>query len=164
MIGLFSEENSSISKRELWEIVGKFLNSCLNKGFIPQWQDCLSELPSSISEEDFQSIHCRFLELTDFNFLKQILELPANEFFFHSADCIQALFPNGQKQILRTPMHREDWQMWLEILSIKFHQNWNLENPFVSFYATLFDKDCRLSMIHLSTSPQKKNQSLRFEY
>jgi Flp pilus assembly CpaF family ATPase len=105
-----------------------------------------------------QSIQHRFLELTEFNFLKQILEIQANEFFFHSTECLQALFPNGQKQILNTPIDREDWQMWLEILSIKFHQNWNLENPFVSFYANLFDKDCRLSMIHLSTSPQKKSK------
>src|SRR5690606_2453186 len=59
----------------------------------------------------------------------------------------------GQKERLSIALTTEDWQLWLEILAVHFKQNWNVQNPFVSFYGELFGDTYRLTLIHGSTSP-----------
>lgn len=131
----------------------ELLVSWLNKGVIPTWEEFFLELPSLDSAEELEAIKENFLRVTRWPFLEEILETPATEFFFHSPGSSQRLRYDGQKEQIPIPLSEEEWQLWLETISLKFHQNWNVENPFVSFYGDLFGKSYRLSLIHGSSSP-----------
>jgi type IV secretion system protein VirB11 len=155
MLGLFKEEELPLERSQLWVSARRLLNSSLNKGIIPSWKGFMKELPLVNNEEDLDHLKNQFIELTEWTFLKNILDKPGNEFFFHSTSASQRLLANGEKESVEVPLQEEDWQLWLEILSVKFHQNWNVQNPFVSFYAELFGRHYRLSLIHESTSPHK---------
>ena len=60
---------------------------------------------------------------------------------------------DGKKVSFDVDLDVDDWQLWLEIFSLHFHQNWNVQHPFVSFYGEIFDKKYRFSLVHKSTSP-----------
>ncbi len=131
----------------------KILESYLNKGILPTWDQYFQELPVVNTAEDLEAIKANFLQLTSWDFLEDVLRQEATEFFFHSATESQRLTFKGEKLTFSLPILPEDWQLWLEIMSIKYKQNWNVENPFCSFYGELFGKNYRFSMIHGSTSP-----------
>lgn len=153
MLGLFKEEEIPIEHEEAWRVSKGLLVSSLNKGMIPAWEDFFRELPVFKTAEDLELVKNLFLELTEWTFLKDILELEGNEYFFHSKHQSQRLLRSGEKVALPIPLNEEDWQLWLEIMSIRFRQNWNVKNPFVSFYGELFGRKFRFSLIHGSTSP-----------
>ncbi len=130
----------------------------LNKGVIPAWEDFFHELPVLDSASELESIKENFNRLTTWPFLEEILQEEGTEFFFHSPACSQRLSLSGEKSGISVPLNEEEWQLWLEIISLRFHQNWNVENPFVSFYGDLFGQHYRLSLIHGSSSPQGKSK------
>ena len=153
MLGLFKEEETPLSGLESWKVARSLLIASLNKGIIPHWDEYFLELPVLGSAEDLEFIRKRFLELTEWNFLESILNQAGTEFFLHSPSHSQVLLLSGEKKPVSLPVDEDEWQLWLEIMTIKFRQNWNVENPFVSFYAELFGKKYRMSFIHGSTSP-----------
>ena len=153
MLGLFKEDETPISREEALTQARRLLVSSLNKGLIPKWETFFQELPQLNSAEDLEELKKNFIQLTQWPFLKEILELEATEFFFHSQSQSQRLLLSGEKLPLSIELHADDWQLWLEILSIKFKQNWNVQNPFCSFYGELFGKNYRFSLVHGSTSP-----------
>lgn len=153
MLGLFKEEQFTLPQSEIYPVLRRLLASSLNKGIIPRWDEFFKELPVLDSAEDLELLKNRFSELVEWPFLKDILALEGNEFFFHGPKNSQRLLENGTKLSIEVGIGLEDWQLWLEIMTIKFHQNWNVQNPFVSFYAELFGQTYRLSFIHSSTSP-----------
>ncbi|HXH74787.1 MAG TPA: CpaF/VirB11 family protein [Bacteriovoracaceae bacterium] len=153
MLSLFREQESPLKSDEALVHARRLLNSSLNKGIIPSWNEFFQELPALGGIEDLERVKNHFCELTERPFLKDILSLSGNEYFFHAKDSSQRLTPEGIKESISIPIDEEDWQLWLEILSVQFNQNWNVQNPFVSFYAELFGRNYRLSLIHGSTSP-----------
>jgi len=153
MLGLFKEDERPITRDQALIFARRLLISSLNKGSIPKWEDFLRELPSLISPDDLESVKSHFIRLTEWPFLENILDLGGTEFFFHSPETSQRLHLSGVKERVTVPLVQEDWQLWLEIISIHFNQNWNVENPFVSFYGELFGGHYRIGLIHASTSP-----------
>lgn len=153
MLGLFQEEEISCSKDEANLRARALLISSLNKGVIPCWDHFFKELPALGHADDLIEIKENFKRLTEWPFLEEILKIKGTEYFLHSIDHSQVLSLDGKKQSIKIPIDIEDWQLWLEVLSIHFKQNWNNQNPFVSFYGELFGKTYRLSMVHASTSP-----------
>ncbi len=127
--------------------------SYLNKGIIPQWEEFFQYLPSIENEADLERIKDYFFMLTKWSFLEKILIKGGVEFFFHSPNKIQRISLGGERAEEESSLPAEDWQLWLEIISIYFRQSWNVRQPFVSFYGILFGKQYRLSLIHGSTSP-----------
>lgn len=119
------------------------LLSYVNKGIIPSWH----MLNCSFLDKEL------FLKLTESSFLEEILKINATEFILHSPTSVQVL-KVGSKMNVNLEIEMNDWQLWLEILSIRFKQNWNVQNPFVSFYGELFNQKFRFSLIHSSISPQ----------
>lgn len=154
MLSLFKEAEMPMGRDEALTSARKILVSALNKGQIPEWDQFMQELPVLDSAEDLGVIKENFLRLTEWPFLENILNLEATEFFFHGVESSQRLTFKGEKNHFTVPLHQEDWQLWLEIISIHFKQNWNVQNPFCSFYGELFGKNYRFSMIHASTSPE----------
>lgn len=153
MLSLFKDQSAPLTNAEAKIQARNLLISSLNKGQVPAWEDYFQDLPVFESAEELESIKQSFQKLTEWNFLKDILGQEATEFFLHGTENSQVLKICGKKENIKFPLEKENWQLWLEIISIKFHQNWNVQNPFCSFYAHLFGKDYRLSLIHGSTSP-----------
>ncbi len=153
MLSLFKDAQVPLAREAANEQSRVLLVNTLNKGMIPSWDQFFQELPILNSAEDLEAIKENFLRLTEWPFLEDLLALEATEFFFHSPDASQRLKLSGEKTHLPIPLQPQDWQLWLEIISIKFKQNWNVQNPFCSFFGTLYGKSFRFSMIHGSTSP-----------
>jgi type IV secretion system protein VirB11 len=154
MLGLFKEE-IQMSREFALTRARDLLVSYLNKGLVPQWENFLRELPTLENAEDLEEVKANFLMLTEWIFLEEYLKIDGTEFFFHSPNSCQAVLRNGKKSSFKISLSSADWQLWLEILSIKFNQNWNVQQPFASFYAELFGKKYRITLIHWSTSPEK---------
>jgi type IV secretion system protein VirB11 len=153
MLSLFKDAEIPLHLEAALAQSRRLLVSSLNKGMIPSWDLFSQELPVLNTAEDLESIKENFLGLTQWPFLEDILNQEATEFFFHSCDKSQRLTFGGEKIALPMPLQAEDWQLWLEIISIKYKQNWNVQNPFCSFFGELYGKNYRFSMIHGSTSP-----------
>jgi len=153
MLSLFKEEEAPLSRDYALERSRELLVSYLNKGTIPTWEDFFQELPTLNDVADLEFIKSNFLKLTTWTFLNEILEHDGTEYFFHSPQKSQVLNLDGRKKSFEVPLSIEDWQLWLEILSIKFKQNWSVAQPFASFYGILNNRNFRLSLIHGSTSP-----------
>ena len=130
MLSLFKDAEAPMERSAALEKSRSLLISSLNKGLIPDWDLFFQELPVLNSAEDLDAIKENFLKLTQWPFLENILNQEATEFFFHSADKSQRLLFSGEKIHLPLPLDQADWQLWLEIISIKFKQNWNVQNPF----------------------------------
>lgn len=150
MISLFQDTEEKLSPSELLACAKNIFISSLNKGYIPTWEQFHRELPIDL---DLTEVEGFFRKLTEWNFLKEIISYGGTELFFHSPMDCQRLLSGGVKEYFTVPLDEEEWQLWLEIISIRYQQNWNVENPFVSFYAEIFGKRFRLSLVHASTSP-----------
>ncbi len=155
MLSLFQEKETPLETEEALRTARRILLSFLNKGTVPTWENYYSELPTLNTAEDLEAIKNNFHQLTDWPFLMDLLSKDGmTEYFFHSRTSVQGLALSGEKTLMSLPLMEGDWQLWLEIISIHFKQNWNVQNPFVSFYGQLFGKTYRFSLIHGSTSPQ----------
>lgn len=152
MLSLFKDE-VVLTREGLFQRAREILVSSLNKGAVPLWESYFQELPVLNEAEELGAIKDYFMLLTESAFLEKILEAEATEFFFHSPERCQYLELSGKKTEFQVPFSIEDWQLWLEILSIKFKHNWNVQQPFVSFYASLYGKSYRVTLVHGSTSP-----------
>jgi type IV secretory pathway ATPase VirB11/archaellum biosynthesis ATPase len=158
MLSLFQDSNLSLQEIDSLTRARQLLVGWLNKGVIPAWEEFFHELPVLDSASELESIKENFTSLTTWNFLEEILKEEGTEFFFHSPASSQRLSLSGEKFGISVPLNEEEWQLWLEIISLRFHQNWNVEHPFVSFYGDLFGQHYRLSLIHGSSSPQGKSK------
>lgn len=154
MLSLFKNPDVNIPLPVTTQRVKELFISYLNKGVIPSWEEFFQYLPSLGDEDDLEEIKEYFLSLTTWPFLEEILAKGGTEFFFHAPGKIQRLTLKGERVTEEISLPEEDWQLWLEIISIHFRQNWNVRQPFASFYVALFGNQYRLSLIHGSTSPQ----------
>ncbi len=157
MLSLFASEVAPLSSSEARNRSREILVSALNKGIIPTWESHMIELPV-MGPEDLSAVEESFKKLTTWTFLPGVLDVDATEFLFHAPDLIQIIRNNGQREVRSVPLCDEEWQLWLEIVSLAFHQNWNLRHPFSSFYGKLFGVSYRLSLIHGSTSPEGRSK------
>ncbi len=153
MLSLFKDQEQPLNRDFALVRARELLVSNLNKGIIPTWEDYFQELPTLSEGDDLEIIKKSFFQLTIWNFLEEILALDATEYFFHAPDKSQYLSTNGEKKSFQVPLDTVEWQIWLEILSISFKQNWNVQQPFASFHGSLYGRPFRLSLIHGSTSP-----------
>ncbi|HXH32188.1 MAG TPA: CpaF/VirB11 family protein [Bacteriovoracaceae bacterium] len=153
MLNLFQAEELPVEKEEVLRRARSILLSYLNKGMIPTWEHFFTELPIFSRAQDLSEVKANFTLLTHWTFLQDILSIPGTEYFFHGVENSQVLNLKGEKISCTVPLDEQDWQLWLEILSIHFKQNWNVEKPFASFYGSLFDRTYRITLVHGSTSP-----------
>lgn len=158
MLSLFKDSPTLSQEVDSHARARHLLVGWLNKGAIPAWEEFFHELPVLDSASDLEEIKENFSKLTRWTFLEEILSEEGTEFFFHSPTFSQKLSLSGEKSGISVPLNDEEWQLWLEIISLRFHQNWNVENPFVSFYGELFGKQYRLSLVHGSSSPQGRSK------
>ncbi len=154
MLGLFKEEEEFLSHELLLNRSRDILGSYLNKGIIPSWDQYFRELPLLNEAQDLELIKNNFYKLTEWTFLSEIFEKEGTEYFFHHPQNSQVLLKNGKKESFKVQLNLDEWQLWLEIISIHFKQNWSVACPFASFYGEIKGRNFRLSLVHGSTSPQ----------
>jgi type IV secretion system protein VirB11 len=154
MLSLFKDDELPLSQESALMRARELLIAYLNKGLIPTWEEFYLELPVVNNVDDLEEIKAHFLKLTRWTFLEEIIRMSGTEFFFHGPMNSQVLDNQGVKVSIEVPLTSNDWQLWLEIVSIHFKQNWNVQQPFTSFYGKLFGKNFRLSLVHASTSPE----------
>jgi len=153
MLNFLKNDFEQISPLRTWDEIKLFITKSLNKGQIPTWDNYLQEQMLDPHEENLADYKRRFLDLAQNDFLKEIILTPSFEIYFHSANNVQVFEKNFTKKNICIPIDEEDWQLWLDLIAVRFQQNWNFENPFVSFYADIFGRKFRISLIHQSTSP-----------
>ena len=81
-----------------------------------------------------------------------------NEIIFHGAFNVQVINEGHRQDILINKISEEDFQLSLEVFSLKNNCNWNYSEPFTSFYTQLHEKPFRVTLIHYSTSGNKKSK------
>jgi type IV secretion system protein VirB11 len=150
MLSLFQQEAPLRTHDEIIQDARQLMMSFLNKGKVPTWEEFRESL---LHDEFMDAVEEFYHKMINWSFLDQIIADDINEYFFHGPDNSQQLLSNGEKREIKIPLSLQDWQLWLEVLSISYQQNWNVQNPFASFHGELRGKNFRLSLIHSSTSP-----------
>jgi type IV secretion system protein VirB11 len=159
MLSLFTTPQDALTFEEAFVRARDILSSFLNKGTIPSWSDYLRELPLQEDSGFISSVQSRFEKLTQGDFLFELIESkPGQEYFFHSPSDCQYQTTSGEKKKFICPIEEADWQTWLEIISLRYKQNWNVQNPFASFQGYLFERPFRWTLIHAATSPVARSK------
>lgn len=97
-----------------------------------------------------------FTKLTEFDFLDIALN-NLEEIIIHSPTYVSYI-TSEQTYFRDTDITSKDLQMVFEYLCLKENIDWNIKKPFASFYSTLRGISVRVSLVHYSTSPQKRSK------
>jgi type IV secretory pathway ATPase VirB11/archaellum biosynthesis ATPase len=106
----------------------------------------------SFLEEWFNLVHNQ-------SFLTRISSLyQFNELIFHGPSDIQIINGKDRASLEINLISEEDYQLALEVLSLKNSCSWNYSEPFSSFQTKIQDTSCRITLIHFSTSANAKSK------
>lgn len=83
---------------------------------------------------------------------------PFNEIIFHSNLEAQKIFSEKRKVILINDLSIDDYQLSFEIFALKNNIAWNFSEPFASFQASINNHELRITLIHHSTSANRKSK------
>lgn len=83
---------------------------------------------------------------------------PFNEIIFHSNTQAQKIFSEKKEIIEINQLSLEDYQLSFEIFALKNNIAWNFSVPFASFRASIGDHEFRITLIHHSTSANRKSK------
>jgi Flp pilus assembly CpaF family ATPase len=81
-----------------------------------------------------------------------------NEIIFHGPSDIQIINGVDRSNAIIDLITEEDFQLSLEVLSLKNDCTWNYSDPFTSFQTKLKKLSCRITLVHFSTSGNKKSK------
>lgn len=81
-----------------------------------------------------------------------------NEIIFHSNAAVQILFHNKKEKREIQNLSPDDYQLSFEIFALKNNISWNFSDPFASFSANIHEHDFRVTLIHHSTSANRKSK------
>jgi Flp pilus assembly CpaF family ATPase len=145
MFGIF-QLSEEINKPDLKKFMREHITSALNKGVIIPWTELSQILPE---EEDLISAKYYYETLISEDTFKKLFQTKSfSEFYFHGPGKVRYLNTQGQKETTSFEIDEDSWQLWLEIIAIKYKQNWNCQTPFVSFRAEINGHPYRFSLLH----------------
>lgn len=148
VLELFKSHYKKMSAKESELEFSSVLNSTLNELGISQF----SRQEVGYLEEWFNNIHHQF-------FIKNILLYENfNEAIFHSNEMVQILFHNQKIVLEINELTVADYQLSFETFALKNNISWNFAEPFASFAANIFGFDFRVTLIHHSTSANRKSK------
>lgn len=111
------------------------------------------------TEEEVQFLQDWFNNVHHQHFFKKHLsDGPFNELIFHSNEKLQIISHNFKKEHKIEGLTLEDYQLCFEIFALKNNIAWNFSEPFASFSATIHGLEFRVTLIHHSTSANKKSK------
>lgn len=138
----------------------KMCTKDINLVFTSVLQSTLTEL--GITQFSISEVH--FLEewfnnIHHLNFLNNVFRYKDfNEVIFHSNEFIQILFHDKKEMVEINDLTLEDYQLSFEIFAMKNNISWNFSEPFASFSATINAHEFRITLIHHSTSANRKSK------
>lgn len=145
---------------EILELFKKHYRRLITKTSLVTFSEVLSAVlfeidVKEISEEESSYLKVWYELIHQHAFLNSLNLNEYQETILHNHCSVQSI-THESKEIHTLPfIKKEDYQLALEVLALKNHQNWNYQNPFVSFNFTYNDIDFRLTLIHESCSPLK---------
>lgn len=156
MMGLFHALPEESFNLDPYSKVREELSLALNKGIILQWQELQNLLPQTIDLIVAKNYYENLVE--DRSLIEAIRQISFTECYLHEPGIIRYQTISGKKEILEINIDGPSWQTWLEIIAIKYRQNWNCQNPFVSFRAEVDQHPYRFSLLHYqaTSSPYSK--------
>jgi type IV secretory pathway ATPase VirB11/archaellum biosynthesis ATPase len=134
------------------------------KGGEIEFKNVLNSTFSELGIANFEHHEVKYLEEWFFKihhllFVKDFLvSNSVNEIIFHSNESVQLLFHGKKENCEVFSLTPEDYQLAFEIFALKNNIAWNFAEPFASFSATLFEKEYRVTLIHHSTSANRKSK------
>lgn len=102
-----------------------------------------------INEQEYIEWYENIFQL---KFLEAYLKDGACEIILHSPQDIQVFALAGHQCQHQHSLSTLDFNMSVEILSILMERKFSYENPFASFHCQLHQMNCRVSLVHESTS------------
>jgi len=156
MISLFQETVDEHAEIDLYAKVRDELSLALNKGIILSWDELKNHLPLSIDPIITKNYYEILVE--DRSLREALSQVSFTECYLHEPAVIRFQTFDGRKETLKLEIDQDSWQIWLEIIAIKYHQNWNCQNPFVSFRVEMNHHPYRFSLLHhkATSSPYSK--------
>ena len=83
---------------------------------------------------------------------------PFSEVIFHGNEQVQIINNREKENLENFMLSAEDFQLSLEVFSLKNNLSWNYSEPFISFNTEIASIKCRVTMVHFSTSANKKSK------
>jgi type IV secretion system protein VirB11 len=102
-------------------------------------------------ESWFNSIHHQ-------DFLNDLTNEHFTEIIFHSHQSVQVIGLHSKKSLNENFISSDDFQLSLEVLALRNQATWNYKDPFASFNIRIKNLNIRATLIHFSTSANKKSK------
>ena len=87
----------------------------------------------------------------EWDFLMEKINEQTEEVLFISPGKFQ--IQGNSREEYSIPFDKSSWEFALSLLAEKEHKDWNLENPFISFFTQVNEQTFRLSLSHSGLSP-----------
>lgn len=129
-----------------------------------QFKTVLMSTLKELGLNDFKQTDVLFLEewyqlIHEHKFIKDLLiNRELNEIIFHSNESIQIIYHEKKELIPLANLSIEDYQLSFENFALKNNISWNFTNPFASFFAEIENLPFRITLIHYSTSANRKSK------
>lgn len=151
-------------KQEVLELFKSHYKKMISKDLNLEFKSVLRSVVTELGIVDFDHKDVIFLEewfnLINYQqFIFFVLEgNDFNEIIFHSNENIQVI-TNQKKEIREIAnLTNDDYQLSLEIFSLKNNISWNFAEPFASFTINMNASNYRFTLIHHSTSANKRSK------
>lgn len=140
----------------LTSFIKEELSLALNKGVILKWSELQKILPEG--EDPIEAKEYFEMLVEDRSLVQALDQLTFTECYLHEPGIVRYQNLQGDKEEIKLEIDKDSWQIWLEIIAIKHHQNWNCQNPFVSFRVEINNRPYRFSLLHYqaTSSPYSK--------
>lgn len=108
----------------------------------------------NLSADEKLIMTTRWGDLISFKFILLDPEKPLLEIQGHKPSFIDTHYFD-HKQSLCTDVQALEWQNLLNYLCLKMQISWNTSTPFASFSSTIYERPCRITLIHQSLTCPK---------
>ena len=120
----------------------------------------IDEINLDSTEDEFKLYHNLlskwYFQILDLSFLPELMD-DLEEIFIHSPTQIHFKSSTTQ-ETFDCDLTELDLEGAFDILALNHHQDWNYKNPYCSFYGEFRNFPVRYTLIHRSTSPNKKSK------
>lgn len=145
-------------QEEILELFKKHYRRLITKTSLVTFQEVLNAVLFEIDVKEINESESNYLKvwyelIHQHSFLDQLKLEDFQETILHSFNSVQSIDHHSKDILTKEYIEKADYQLALEVLALKNHQNWNYQNPFVSFNFTYKEVDFRLTLIHESCSP-----------
>ncbi len=135
----------------------QFITRSLGHGHLLSLADLYEEF-EDLSVEHREIINNWYQNIIEINCIKSFIKEDINEVHFHSHQKVIIYTFQEIKEVFIDNLNQDDFQLALEIMSLKYEQKWNTLNPFISFTHKMNNLILRNTLVHQSINSQAKSK------